>query len=744
MNHSTGPTRSTTARSFRRMVPALAASLLVAVPVSRAQAAPRAVPFRLFSSCPKLTAALREMTLPQVGPYGITGYQVDRPTGVAPPGPTPVPKSGGKPQPKAKKAASAPPATQAAPPSAASATTAAPAAAPAATAPVSGQPETPTVGRTASDEPTSSATNVQEVGVDEGDSVENDGRYLFSAVHGSLRIIDTTNGEIVARLGTATGNEQLLLDKNRLAVTHEDGSNGYLETIIDLWDVTDRTNPRKLSETHLEGSALAVRSVDSRARIVLQTNFAQRLGFVSPTNGTDADLYAAQKRNQQLVKNANADAWLPRSYVVRADRTQTPVRTAIDCREVGRPADPSGLGFTWVATIDLDRGDAQEGARGAAGVIAGGQIVYASLNNLYVATSPENQFVARGQPVPRQGIATRTDIHLFDLNPSDGASYRATGTVQGRLLNQFSMSDFEGNLRVASTLENAGFGTTTASKVTVLRRTTAKELTAIGEVGGLGRTERIYAVRFVGQLGYVVTFRRTDPLFVIDLRDPRSPRLIGELKIPGYSSYLQPIGPGRLLGIGEDATATGQVTGMQLSLFDVADPANPKQLAKLSVGGRSAAEYDHHAFLYWPSTKNVIVPSITYGPEGVRNGVIVADVSDQAITERGRISHEGTQQIFPPGPLVPAPVPATFPAAAPASATSALTAPAITASPLDVQRNQAAPPTTIPLGRPIYSGDEPISRSLIINTRLVTVSQNAVKSSNLDTLEPNWYLKVLE
>jgi hypothetical protein len=716
-------------------------------------AAVRTVPFRQYSTCPKLSAALRTLLLPLVGPYGLNGPVYNELTPrprVALPATTAAP-SPARAQPASKAATGAPPETAA--PAAAAPATAAPAVAPAPAVAVDASPVFDQAAASAN----SSATNVQEIGVDEGDSVENDGRYLFATVTGAVRIIDTETGKAVANLGPANGSEQLLLDKNRLAITRS-AFDTVPETVVDLWDVTNRSQPTKLSETHLEGSPLAVRTVNGRARIVLQSNFGQRVqftqpgGFFQPGANVDqeAQLARAQKANRSIVQKSQAADWLPRSYVIYPDNTQSPVKTALDCREVGRPANATGIGFTWVATLDLDIPNPRYGARGSGGVIAAGQTVYASAGNLFVATPRANQSPIpvsrkRGAPTPIVAQPTffnnQVDLHKFDLTPPDGATYRASGTVPGALLNSFSMSEYDGNLRVATTQDAAGFGSPTASSVFVLQQA-GRELNTIGRIDGLGRTERIYAVRFVGDIGYVVTFRRTDPLYVLDLRNPTSPRLVGELKIPGYSSYLQPIGPGRLLGIGQDADANGRVNGTQLSLFDVSDPTNPKPLSTLKVGGQSNAEYDHHAFLWWPATKNIMIPSTVYtaqgGPQG---GLLVASLDNDKLSEKGRIAHEELTEYF----VYDAPLPLTStPAIAPAPAVISTPPGAVVATPTTLPGG-FVPQTTFPIGgspRPIKRlGDEPINRSLVINGKLVTVSQNAVKSSNLDSLTQVWYLK---
>jgi uncharacterized secreted protein with C-terminal beta-propeller domain len=139
----------------------------------------------------------------------------------------------------------------------------------------------------------------------------------------------------------------------------------------------------------------------------------------------------------------------------------------------------------------------------------------------------------------------------------------------------------------------------------------------VGVVGGLGHGERIYAVRFAGPTGYVVTFRRTDPLYTLDLRDPARPRATGELKISGYSAYLHPAGDGRLIGVGQQADAKGRPRGLQVSLFDVSDPAAPRKLSGYTVRSAwSMAEFDPHAFLYWPQSGLTVLPLAGTGTDG--------------------------------------------------------------------------------------------------------------------------------
>jgi hypothetical protein len=284
----------------------------------------------------------------------------------------------------------------------------------------------------------------------------------------------------------------------------------------------------------------------------------------------------------------------------------------------------SGAGLLTVYTVDLAEGLPSVDADA---VFTNGDTVYASPSSLFVAT----------QRWDDGSIGTTTSIHRFDISHPDRTAYAASGAVPGSLLNQFSLSEDKGVLRVATTL---GWGPEAESKVTTLGED-GGHLLQRGQVGGLGHGERIYAVRFIGDTGYVVTFRQTDPLYTLDLSDPEHPRVRGELKIPGYSAYLHPVGDDLLLGVGQDATDQGRVQGLQLSLFDVSDLARPVRLQKARLADRwsqSTAEWDHHAFLWWPATNLAVLPVDSEGFHGAAGFTV-----DRArgIAELGRITHDG-------------------------------------------------------------------------------------------------------
>lgn len=227
--------------------------------------------------------------------------------------------------------------------------------------------------------------------------------------------------------------------------------------------------------------------------------------------------------------------------------------------------------------------------------------------------------------------------------------------MPGTLLNQYAMSEYDGVLRVASTVSERR-GWVNSRQVTEGVVTTLQEqggaLRQLGQVGGLGQqdNESIRAVRFIEDRGYIVTFRQTDPLYVLDLRNPAAPKIVGELKIPGYSGYLHPIGKNLLLGVGQSGldssnrstpTPRGQI-GVQFSLFDISDPASPRRIDTQTYGGGSAAaEFDPKAFLYWQPRDLIIAPTNLHGDyrgRGAFSGLVLLRADAHGLSEIGRLA----------------------------------------------------------------------------------------------------------
>ncbi|MFL5843316.1 MAG: beta-propeller domain-containing protein [Solirubrobacteraceae bacterium] len=493
-------------------------------------------------------------------------------------------------------------------------------------APATPQASQDSAGSTAGGE-TFSTTNVQEAGVDEPDVVKTDGTTIYAVANGWLHAIDASAETPVlldaVELDPGYGHE-LLLHGDRLVVVQtawlQDDENGYGRPVTRMTEV-DVSDPSKLTVLRRErddGEYVSARMTGDTARIVL----ASRAPVVYDIAATSApSRRAAVGRRLRQVRRAKLSAWRPHTFFRDVHRPKHARFHALtSCGQLRHTARFSGLDTITILTVDMAKGLPSVDADA---VMSDAQYVYASTDRLYVATT-------------RWQSDARTEIHEFDTSQPDRTTYVASGSVEGSLLNQFSMSEHKGVLRVAATRN-------TDSAVTTLDRDTMDQL---GKVEGLGEGERIYAVRFLGDTGYVVTFRQVDPLYTLDLSDPEAPRVAGELKIAGYSAYLHPIGDDLLLGIGQDAGADGRTTGTQLSLFDVSDPANPRRLAQYAIaGGSSTAEYDHHAFLYWPKTKLAVVPLTTYSYDEKTDtstqfvGAVGFRVERTGIDEAGRIEH---------------------------------------------------------------------------------------------------------
>jgi hypothetical protein len=404
-------------------------------------------------------------------------------------------------------------------------------------------------------------------------------------------------------------------------------------------DLSDPAAPRRVRALDVDGYVGSARLVGGVLRVTLTTS-PHGFNWRTPVYGRDGSVSKSAERkataaNRALVAEAGIDKWLPGYTLTTFGGGAKPSNgRLLECGDVASPKEFAGLETLSLLSADLDRDGLAKPESSA--VVAQGSTVYATPEHTYVATPAWQAWAndPRAKIAPGRTGRQETAIHLFE---SDGtaSTYLASGSVPGSLLNQFAMDEHEGALRVASTTQSAvampmpiegdgGIGDSgtsddaassssgsaagtapdsaapspppSTSQVLVLRQQ-GRALVKVGEVGGLGKGEQIHSVRFIGERGYVVTFRRTDPLYTIDLSDPAKPRVAGELKILGYSAYLHPAGPGRLLGVGQDADEDGRVKGLQLSLFDVSDPAAPRRLDAVGMGQAwTEVEGDHHAF----------------------------------------------------------------------------------------------------------------------------------------------------
>ena len=501
-----------------------------------------------------------------------------------------------------------------------------------------------------------STTNVQRAGVDEPDIVKTDGERLVTLTGDRIVVVDVS-GPAPEHLGTLRiegvwPRDLLLLGDRALVLGETDGGASPLASdSISPWgwsqvsalvevDLSDPAQPRVARRLVVDGRYLSARMRGGVVRVVVSSS-PTGLSFGYPEGGGLRGERDALERNREAIRGSTLEDWVPYFVLQGPDGSLEAEGSLLDCDSTRRPAEFSGLSVLSVLTVDLSEGLTGSIADRSTGVLADGETVYASAESLYVATQRWMDWTLFdiGARAIRESFATQ--IHRFDITGSDRAAYRSSGEVRGWLLNQFSMDEHEGHLRVASTDAPPFWDGSSQSMVTVLAERDGR-LAEVGRVGGLGIDERIFAVRFLGDLGYVVTFREVDPLYVVDLSDPTDPRVTGELKIPGYSAYLHPLGDGLLLGVGQDATQDGRLKGTQMSLFDVGDPTAPARLDALRIaGGSSEAEWDHHAFLYWQGL--IVLPLTVYDWDSGAppfSGAIAVRLTDRSLQEAGRLDSD--------------------------------------------------------------------------------------------------------
>jgi uncharacterized secreted protein with C-terminal beta-propeller domain len=519
-------------------------------------------------------------------------------------------------------------------------------------------------------------TNVQEQGVDEPDIVKTDGHYLYVAdgdLFAVVRSWPPDRSHLVSSVHLDGNARGLFLHRDLAVVlssTYHGGGlmpeywGGYAR--IELVDVNDRTAPRILRTIDVEGELVDARLIDGHLYVVISSRMEipqaawellQRDDLDLPELDWDAteeerQAAAAEARKilrplvEEIVAKLGLDELVPMVHDKSAADADPPAVPLLGCGDLYRPAEVSEYSVLSLLHLDLNGPAPDEGRLHATGVLSDGWIVYASARNLYVAQSSWWWWWGWGP------LDMTTTIHKFQLavDPTTPVRYAASGEVDGWLLNQFSMGEHDGYLRVATTEFDWWMGTTDdgedhGSLVSVLMDNGRGGLVEVGRLDGIAPGERIYTCRFMGKRGFLVTFVQVDPLFTLDLSDPTDPRIVGELELPGYSAYLHPVGDDSLLAVGVDADEEGRVLGLAVSVFDVRDFANPVLAHRYLIENEdevwswSESLNDHHAFTYHRKVLSIPV-YLSTGWTGSFSGLIVLWVDPQyGIGELGWVDH---------------------------------------------------------------------------------------------------------
>ena len=509
-----------------------------------------------------------------------------------------------------------------------------------------------------------SGTNNQVVGVDEADIVKSDGRYVYFAMNGALRIVEAMNPRVLSTTKLPGNVREMFVQEDRAVVYVNVGTAtkrctyGYdctfagdgSSTRIIVIDLHDRRAPRILRTLELSGSLMAARRIGNTIHTVVADGDSPFPAYETwppelETCGTREPAvrakFAQLKRdNEQKLRALRPFATLRESG---ADRQL--------CSGLLRTGFSDGKAMTTIVSFDL-RDDVTPAV--TATVQSRPGAVFASANALYLSVGHRRHEAGGRWYSFYRSVDEASEIHKFRIGASPKETgYVGSGIVPGRVLNQFSMDEWYGYLRVATTRGRVP-DPNASSAVSVLAEGSGGNLVRVGAIEGIAPGEDIRAVRFDDDRGYIVTFKKTDPLFVIDLHNPAQPAILGELKIPGFSTYMHRIDPDHLLSIGLDANDHGNFAyfdGVILQLFDVRNPTEPKLIHKEKIGTRgssSEAVTDHLAFNYFAEKGLLAIPMTvcegggdgTFGSTLAFSGLLVYNVSvSDGFTRLGGVDH---------------------------------------------------------------------------------------------------------
>jgi subtilisin-like proprotein convertase family protein len=483
--------------------------------------------------------------------------------------------------------------------------------------------------------PAHSETNTQVRGVDEPDIVKTDGNLTYAVSGHQVRVYRTwpaADTALVQSLDVEGWPRELFLDNGRLVVLSGVQGEGFSPpacrglvcpmylmpiwwrpdafTKVTVFDVRSGT-ARVVSETLLAGQYENARRMGSALRLVVRRElrwpniqyYPEGVEWNSPEFDRRMDELEADAI--RIVRDRELADWLPQSYrVVNGRRVPMP----IDCSNYLLPRSTQEMGLTSVVTMNLT--NATEPSVQDTSLMASSSLIYQSAENLYLTG---NHSWSCWEDYDKEGQFTY--VHKLDVSRPEQTTYAASGVVPGNVSNQFWLDEHAGYLRVASmnTRWNAERPEDrTTNKVYVLGQTRSR-LDVVGETPAMAPGEQIFGARFMGDRGFIVTFRQVDPLFTLDLSNPRSPTIRGELKIPGFSTYLHPLDQNYLFAIGNDFEEDGRTrNGVALTIFDVRNLAAPRMVHKSVVGstnGYSEALYDHKAFTMYrqPGSSDVLL-----------------------------------------------------------------------------------------------------------------------------------------
>ena len=503
-----------------------------------------------------------------------------------------------------------------------------------------------------------STTNIQVENVDEADIIKTDGKYIYSLSEDKVIITDASdekNLKIVSQIQINEDNfipEDMILYKNRLVIISSNGSSYYsADTLVDIIDISNKEKPVVFEEFKLLSKYYTSRCIDGKLLII--------------SNGT------LRKDDDEII-----------TYYEEENE-----RKEIELSDIRYLKDVKSNKQTIIASYDLNKAESVN----VKSYLFDVDNAYISENNMYLLEEKydrENDNIKIADLYGPGGVIgffhkiiendrsysydRNTHIFKFNIDDNGDIKYDCKTKIKGTTINQFSLDEYKGNLRI-------GLYTYNGSRVAIFD----KKLNLLGESSYLSKGEKMYSTRFIENKAYMVTYRNTDPLYVIDLSNPSKPTVLGKLKIPGYSTYLHPYDENHLIGIGMQSeekvyrdkngkvtSTTATITGMKMALFDVSDVNNPKQISETVIGDSrttSAILTNHKALLFSKEKGIIAIPvnnyaedvSIStsttddidlmvksyrnYGKKYIAEGYFVYDINlENGIKYKGTITHNKT------------------------------------------------------------------------------------------------------
>lgn len=522
-----------------------------------------------------------------------------------------------------------------------------------------------------------SQTNTQEAGVDEADKVKADSLgNMYIAQHDRLIIADSWPAQSMNILSTLElggpvsglylseqDNLIIALVRAPFAIPTNtivaDAIAPYIwwnpQTDLVFVDISNKENPAINRRLRLDGRLIGSRASNGRLHLVQgfyldRYIYAQNAEVKSLladfhqafTDGNESEMASIKARLRLHVsENLNIEdiaGLLPAYQII--DANQAGPDHTLPCNNIFAPIiDTRDNHILVVTSVDFSGDDIRRAA-----AVGSGWIVYASQQDLFIVQPGYSWWWDMHQQ-------QQSAIHHFAISDRQPA-YLSTGLVKGYVNDSFSLSYYEGHLRVASTQNFWNLSDRSDIRSTnhlyILADNNNKSMDVIGSVNNYGDNERIFSARFIEGKGFVVTFRQIDPLFSFDLTDPSAPFIAGELKIPGFSSYMHPIDNNHLLTIGRDGDGDGASNQIAIKLFDVSDLTNPLLIdsytPELGDGySWSQANWDHHAFTYYRPEKMLAVPLSSYHSinDNYFMGMLILNVdSDLGLSLAGTVDHE--------------------------------------------------------------------------------------------------------